>query len=65
MEAPSNVKAMDNKLKALKQQATEASLGMERDEAAQFFSELADWAYAQHEAMSIDDYCEMQNYEEE
>lgn len=37
---------MDNKLKALKQQATEASLGMERDEAAQFFSELADWAYA-------------------
>ena len=30
---------------------------------AQFFSELADWAYAQHEAMSIDDYCEMQDYE--
>ena len=54
---------MDNKLKTLKQQATEASLGMERDEAAQFFSELADWAYAQHEAMSIDDYCEMQDYE--
>ena len=65
MGAPSNVKAMDNKLKALKQQATAASLGMDRDEAAQFFSELADWAYAQHEAMSIDDYCEMQNYEEE
>lgn len=56
---------MDNKLKALKQQATEASLGMDRDEAAQFFSELADWAYAQYEAMSIDDECEMQNYEEE
>lgn len=54
---------MDNKLKALKQPATEASLGMERDEAAQFFSELADWAYAQYEAMSIDDYCEMQDYE--
>ena len=54
---------MDNKLKVLKQQATEASLGMERDEAAQFFSELADWAYAQYEAMSIDDYCEMQDYE--
>lgn len=54
---------MDNKLKALKQQATEASLDMVRDEAAQFFSELADWAYAQYEAMSIDDYCEMQDYE--
>lgn len=54
---------MDNKLKALKQQATELSLGMDRDEAAQFFSELADWAYAQHEAMFIDDYCEMQDYE--
>ena len=34
-------------------------------ERAEFFSELADWAYAQHEAMSIDDECEMQNYEEE
>ena len=56
---------MDNKLKALKQQATEASLGMDRDEAAQFFSELADWAYTQHEAMSIDYYCEMQNYDED
>lgn len=52
-------------LKTLKQQATEASLNMERDEAAQFFGELADWAYAQHEAMSIDDECEMQNYDED
>lgn len=52
-------------LKSLKDQATETSLGMERDEAAQFFSELADWAYAQYEAMSIDDECEMQDYEEE
>lgn len=52
-------------LRSLKDQATETSLGMERDEAAQFFSELADWAYAQYEAMSIDDECEMQNYEEE
>ena len=52
-------------LRSLKDQATETSLGMERDEAAQFFSELADWAYAQYEAMSIDDECEMQDYEEE
>lgn len=34
-------------------------------ERAEFFNELADWAYAQYEAMSIDDECEMQNYEEE
>ena len=34
-------------------------------ERAEFFSELADWAYAQYEAMSIDDECEMQNHEEE
>ena len=56
---------MNNKLKALKQQATEVSLSMERDEAAEFFSELADWAYAQYESMSIDDECEMQNYDED
>lgn len=58
-------KQAEQALKALKQQATESSLGLERDEAAQFFSDLADWAYAQYEAMSIDDECEMQNYEEE
>ena len=52
-------------MRSLKDQATETSFGMERDEAAQFFSELADWAYAQYEAMSIDDECEMQDYEEE
>ena len=34
-------------------------------ERTEFFSDLADWAYAQYEAMSIDDECEMQNYEEE
>ena len=56
-------KQAEQALKALKQQATESSLGLERDEAAQFFSELADWAYTQYEAMSIDDYCEMQDYE--
>ena len=34
-------------------------------ERAEFFSDLADWAYAQYEALSINDECEMQNYEEE
>lgn len=58
-------KQAEQALKNLKTQATEVTLRLERDEAAQFFGELADWAYAQHEAMSIDDECEMQNYEEE
>lgn len=58
-------KQAEQALKALKQQATETSLGMERNEASQFFSELADWAYAQYEAMSINDECEMQNYDED
>lgn len=51
-------------LKVLRQQALEASLDMEREEAAEFFSELADWAYAQQEAMLIDE-PEMQNYDED
>ena len=58
-------KQAEQALKALKQQATETSLGMGRNEASQFFCELADWAYAQYEAMSINDECEMQNYDED
>ena len=58
-------KQAEQALKALEQQATETSLGMGRNEASQFFSELADWAYAQYEAMSINDECEMQNYDED
>ena len=34
-------------LKVLRQQVLEATLDMEREEAAEFFGELADWAYAQ------------------
>lgn len=34
-------------------------------ERAELFSELADWAYAQYEALSINDECEMQNYDED
>ena len=38
---------------------------IEREEAAEFFDRLADWAYAQHEACLIDPEPEMQDYEEE
>lgn len=51
-------------LKVLRQQAFEATLDMEREESAEFFGELADWAYAQQEAMLIDE-PEMQNYDED
>lgn len=51
-------------LKVLRQQVLEATLDMEREEAAEFFGELADWAYAQQEAMLIDE-PEMQNYDED
>ena len=51
-------------LKVLRQQAFEATLDMEREESAGFFGELADWAYAQQEAMLIDE-PEMQNYDED
>ena len=51
-------------LKVLRQQVLETSLDMEREEAAEFFGELADWAYAQQEAMLIDE-PEMQNYDED
>lgn len=51
-------------LKVLRQQVLEATLDMEREEAAEFFDELADWAYVQQEAMLIDE-PEMQNYDED
>ena len=38
-------------LKCFKNEIAIASSGMEKTVAAQFFSELADWAYANSEAM--------------
>lgn len=58
-------KKTEHALDALKKQAREDSLKMGRDEAADFFGQLADWAYAQSEAMSLDDDPEMQDYENE
>lgn len=49
---------------ALITQAKEVAKLMDRDEAALFFNELADQAYAQHETLTVDDECEMQNYDE-
>ncbi len=38
---------------------------LENQDAAEFFNELADWVYANGEAMLIDNEPEMQDYEEE
>nr|DAS75515.1 MAG TPA: hypothetical protein [Caudoviricetes sp.] len=60
---------MDSKseqaLKELATQAKEATMNMEREEAAEFFDRLADWAYTQHEACLIDPELEMQDYDNE
>lgn len=52
-------------LKRFKNEIAIASSGMEKTVAAQFFSELADWAYANSEAMLIDDELDEQDYENE
>ena len=50
-------------LKSFKNEIAMASSGMEKAVAAQFFSELADWAYANSEAMLIDDELDEQDCE--
>lgn len=50
-------------LETLQKETVAATLGMENEEAAEFFSALADWAYVQAEAMLITDELEMQDYE--
>jgi len=52
-------------LEIVKKEVTVFISDMSRQEAAEFLSELADWAYANSESMWIDDEPEMQNYEEE
>lgn len=41
-------------LNVLTRWAWEATLGMAREEAAEFFDRLADWVYARHEACLTD-----------
>lgn len=58
------IKRTERAIDALMAQAKEvAKQFMSREDAAEFFSELADRAYAQHEALMIEDDCEMQDYE--
>ena len=52
-------------MEIVQQQVTEATEGHEWDEQAEFFGELADWAYGRHEILSASPEPEMQDYEEE
>ena len=52
-------------LEIVRQQVTEATEGHDWDEQAEFFGELADWAYGRHEILSASPEPEMQDYEEE
>ena len=52
-------------LETVQRQMTEATEGHERDDQAEFFGELADWAYLRHEMLSAPSEAEMQDYEEE
>lgn len=54
-----------NALETVRRQVTEATEGHEWDEQAEFFGELADWAYGRHEILSAPPETEMQDYEEE
>ena len=56
---------MEQTLETLKKEIVAATLDMENEEAAEFFSRLADWAYTQSEAMLITADLELQNYENE
>ncbi len=51
-------------LERLKKEVALITSDMENQEAAEFFNELADWAYANGEAMLIDDEPEMQDYDQ-
>lgn len=50
-------------LERLKKEVALITSDMENQEAAEFYNELADWAYANGEAILIDDEPEMQDYE--
>lgn len=47
-----------------KVQILDAATWLPETERAEFFSELADWAYAQYESIAIDEECENQNNNE-
>lgn len=55
-----NAKILEN----LKKEINLLVSDMEMQDAAEFYSELADWAYANGEAMLIDNELEVQDYEE-
>lgn len=53
----------EHALETLQKEIVAATLDMENEEAAEFFSALADWAYVQSESMLINSDLEMQDYD--
>ena len=58
-----NPMSMVSLLENLKKEINLLASDMEKQDAAEFYSELADWAYANGEAMLMEDEPEMQDYE--
>lgn len=57
-------KKAQESLERIKKEVTLIVSDFDNQEAAEYFNELADWAYANGEAMLIDDDPEIQDYEE-
>lgn len=51
-------------LERIKKDASLIASGLENRDATEFFNELADWAYANGEAMLVDNDLEVLDYEE-
>lgn len=58
-------KVTEDFLKKKKEELLDGATWLPETERAEFFNDLADWAYAQYEALILEDECEMQNYEED
>lgn len=56
-------KRLEQLLQEIREQAVLTAIEFDIDEQAAFFGELADWAYAQQDAVLIDSDMEMQDYD--
>ncbi len=56
-------KKLEQLLQEIREQAVLTAIEYDTDEQAAFFGELADWAYAQQDAVLIDSDMEMQDFD--
>lgn len=55
---------LEKAFRKVRTEIADAIIEHDMDDQAEFFGELADWAYRQHEALSLDADLETQDYEE-